>query len=114
VLAYAVTERGETGKHKAYAAPGSRLGVRLGSRTTYAAPRVLLSKSRIDTRTQTEGLSSYRYRLYSTLCQADTKCTSTRKATDPTSTSTSIESQEAKATSTTSSSTIIESLGHES
>jgi hypothetical protein len=64
MLAYTVTERGETGKRKAYAAPRMVLGVRLGSRTTYAAPGVLLSKSRIDSRTQTEGLSPYWYRLY--------------------------------------------------
>jgi hypothetical protein len=33
-------------------------GVRLGSRMTYAAPGVLLSKSQYDSRTQTEGPSS--------------------------------------------------------
>jgi hypothetical protein len=73
-------------------------GVRLGSQMTYAAPRMVSkfdsSKNRIDTRTQTEGPSSYWYRIYSTSCQADTKCTSTCKATDPTSKCTSIESQE--------------------
>jgi hypothetical protein len=43
-----------------------RLGVRLGSQTTYAAPGVLRSKSQYDSRTQTEGLSPYWYRLNST------------------------------------------------
>jgi hypothetical protein len=93
-LAYAVTEESETGKSNDLCSSG-----------------VLLSESRYDSRTQTEGPSSYSYRLYSTSCQVDTKCTSTRKATDTTSTSTSIEST---TTSTTSSSTIIKSEGDES
>jgi hypothetical protein len=68
-LAYAVTE-----------------GVRLGSRTTYAAPRLIpeydSSMSRIDTRTQTEGPSSYGYSLSSTKSQANTTSSRTRKATN--------------------------------
>jgi hypothetical protein len=67
-------------------------GVRLGSRTTYAALRGFLSKSRIDSRTQTEGLSPYWYRLNTTKRQADTTSTGTWKATDTTSKSTSNES----------------------
>jgi hypothetical protein len=67
-------------------------GVRLGSRTTYAAPGVLSSKSRIDTRTQTEGPSPYWYSLSTTRRQADTTSTGTWKATDTTSISTSNES----------------------
>jgi hypothetical protein len=62
------------------------LGVRLGSRTTYAAPRVLLSKSRIGTRTQTEGPSPYWYRLNSTKSQANTTSSCSRKATNTEST----------------------------
>jgi hypothetical protein len=69
------------------------LGVRLGSRTTYAAPGVLRSKSRIDTRTQTEGLSPYWYGLNTTRCQADTTGTGTWKATNTTSDSPSNESE---------------------
>jgi hypothetical protein len=53
---------------------------------------VLLSKSRIDSRTQTEGPSPYWYRLYTTRCQADTTSTGTWKATDTTSSRTSNES----------------------
>jgi hypothetical protein len=67
-------------------------GVRLGSRMTYAALWGFLSKSRIDSRTQTEGLSPYWYRLNTTKCQADTTSTGTWKATDTTSKSTSNES----------------------
>jgi hypothetical protein len=88
-LAYAVTERGETGKREAYAAPGR---VRLGSRTTYAALQGLPSKSQIDSRTQTEGPSPYWYRLNTTRRQADTTSTGTWKATDTTSRRTSNES----------------------
>jgi hypothetical protein len=68
------------------------LGVRLGSRTTYAAPGVLLSKSQLDSRTQTEGPSPYWYRLNTTRHQADTMSTGTWKATGTTSRSTSNES----------------------
>jgi hypothetical protein len=50
------------------------------------------SKSRIDTRTQTEGLSPYWYKLYMMIRQADTTSTGTWKATDTTSSSTSNES----------------------
>jgi hypothetical protein len=60
---------------------------------TYAAPEVLLSMSRYDSRTQTEGLSPYWYMLYSTRCQADTTSTGTWKATDTTSTRTRNESE---------------------
>jgi hypothetical protein len=78
-LAYAVTE-----------------GVRLGSRTTYAAPEAVLSLTvqvvDLDTRTQTEGPSPYWYRLNTTRCQADTTSTGTWKATDTTSSCTSNES----------------------
>jgi hypothetical protein len=91
-LAYAVTERGETGKRKAYAAPGD-VGVRLGSRTTYAALWGLPSMSRLDSRTQTEGPSPYWYRLNTTSCQADTMSTGTWKATNTTSNSPSNESE---------------------
>jgi hypothetical protein len=86
MLAYAVTERGETGKHKAYVAPRVDWGVRLGSRTTYAAPRVLLSKSQYDSRTQTEGPSPYWYKLNSTTSQANTTSCCSRKATNTEST----------------------------
>jgi hypothetical protein len=48
--------------------------------------------SRIDTRTQTEGPSPYWYKLNTTSRQADTTSTSTWKATDTTSISTSNES----------------------
>jgi hypothetical protein len=85
-LAYAVTEWGETGKCKAYAVPRMVWGVRLGSRMTYAAPRVLLSKSRIDTRTQTEGPSPYWYRLYTKESQANTTSSRARTATNTEST----------------------------
>jgi hypothetical protein len=68
------------------------LGVRLGSRTTYAAPGGFPSKSRIDTRTQTEGPSPYWYRLNTTGRQADTMSTGTWKATNTTSSRTSNES----------------------
>jgi hypothetical protein len=57
-----------------------------------AGPEYDGSSSRIDTRTQTEGLSPYWYRLNTTVCQADTTSTGTWKATDTTSTSTSNES----------------------
>jgi hypothetical protein len=50
------------------------------------------SSSRIDTRTQTEGLSPYWYRLNTTKCQADTTSTGTWNATDTTSSRTSNES----------------------
>jgi hypothetical protein len=53
---------------------------------------VLLSKSRIDTRTQTEGPSPYWYKLNTTRHQADTMSTGTWKATDTTSNRTSNES----------------------
>jgi hypothetical protein len=53
------------------------LGVRLGSRMTYAALRGFPSKSRIDTRTQTEGPSPYWYKLNTTSRQADTTSTGT-------------------------------------
>jgi hypothetical protein len=68
------------------------LGVRLGSQTTYAAPRGFPSKSRYDSRTQTEGLSPYWYSLSTTKCQVDTMSTGTRKATVTTSNCTSNES----------------------
>jgi hypothetical protein len=55
-------------------------GVRLGSQTTYAALRVLLSESQYDSRTQTEDPSPYKYNLYSIYRQADTISTSTWKA----------------------------------
>jgi hypothetical protein len=51
------------------------------------------SRNRCDSRTQTEGLSSYWYRLYSTEHQADTTSIGTWKATDATSTSPSNESE---------------------
>jgi hypothetical protein len=70
----------------------SGMGVRLGSRTTYAAPRGLPSKSRLDSRTQTEGPSPYWYSLNMTSRQADTTSTGTWKATDTTSRRTSNES----------------------
>jgi hypothetical protein len=56
--------------------------VRLGSRTTYAAPGGFPSKSQIDTRTQTEGPSPYWYRLNSTKSQANTTSSCSRKATN--------------------------------
>jgi hypothetical protein len=68
------------------------LGVRLGSRTTYAAPKGFPSKSRLNTRTQTEGPSPYWYKLNTTSRQADTMSTGTWKATDTTSRRTSNES----------------------
>jgi hypothetical protein len=68
------------------------LGVRLGSRMTYAALRGFPSKSQIDTRTQTEGPSPYWYKLNTTSRQADTTSTGTWKATDTTSRRTSSES----------------------
>jgi hypothetical protein len=68
------------------------MGVRLGSRTTYAAPKGFPSKSRFDTRTQTEGPSPYWYSLSTTRRQADTTSTGTWKATDTTSRHTSNES----------------------
>jgi hypothetical protein len=55
VLAYAVTERSETGKRKAYAAPGSETG----KSNDLCSSEMFLSKSRFDTRTQTEGPSPY-------------------------------------------------------
>jgi hypothetical protein len=70
----------------------SEMGVRLGSRTTYAAPTGFPSKSRLDSRTQTEGPSPYWYRLNTTRRQADTMSTGTWKATDTTSKCTSNES----------------------
>jgi hypothetical protein len=51
------------------------LGVRLGSRTTYAAPKGFPSKSQLNTRTQTEGPSPYWYSLSTTRRQADTMST---------------------------------------
>jgi hypothetical protein len=63
--------------------------VRLGSRTTYAVLWGFPSKSRLDSRTQTEGLSPYWYSLNTTMRQADTTSTSTWKATDTTSSRTS-------------------------
>jgi uncharacterized protein YhdP len=68
------------------------LGVRLGSRMTYAALQGFPSKSRMDTRTQTEGPSPYWYKLNTTSRQADTTITGTWKATDTTSRRTSSES----------------------
>jgi hypothetical protein len=68
------------------------IGVRLGSRTTYAALKGVPSKSRIDSRTQTGGPSPYWYRLNTTSRQADTTSTGTWKATDTTSRRTSNES----------------------
>jgi hypothetical protein len=69
------------------------LGVRLGSRTTYAAScEVIPSKSRLNTRTQTEGPSPYWYKLNTTGRQADTMSTGTWKATNTTSRRTSNES----------------------
>jgi hypothetical protein len=65
--------------------------VRLGSQTTYAALWGFPSKSRLNTRTQTEGLSPYWYSLSTTIRQADTMSTSTWKATDTTSMRTSNE-----------------------
>jgi hypothetical protein len=62
------------------------LGVRLGSQTTYAAPWGFPSKSRIDTRTQTEGPSPYWYRLNSTKSQANTTSSCSGKATNTEST----------------------------
>jgi hypothetical protein len=98
-LAYAVTEGSETGKSND-----------LCSLRLVLVPEVLqCSRVEYDSRTQTEGPSSYRYRIYSTLHQADTRCTSTCKATDPTSTCTSVKSQEVRATGTTTSCTIIKS-----
>jgi hypothetical protein len=73
-LAYAVTERSETGK------------------SNNLCSSWFLSKSQYDSRTQTEGLSSYCYSLSTTGCQADTTSTGTQKATDATSSSTSNES----------------------
>jgi hypothetical protein len=59
------------------------LGVRLGSQTTYAAScKAFLSKSRLNTRTQTEGPSPYWYSLNSTKSQANTTSSRTRKATN--------------------------------
>jgi hypothetical protein len=69
-----------------------RTGVRLGSRMTYAALQGFPSKSRFDTRTQTEGPSPYWYSLSTTRRQADTTSTGTWKATDTTSRRTSNES----------------------
>jgi hypothetical protein len=88
VLAYTVTERGETGKCKAYAAPGSETGKSNDLCSSWGFP----SKSQYDSRTQTEGLSPYWYSLSTTRHQADTTSTSTWKATDTTSMSTSNES----------------------
>jgi hypothetical protein len=68
------------------------LGVRLGSQMTYAAAESFPSMSRYDSRTQTEGPSSYWYKLNTTKRQADTTSTGTWKATDTTSRSTSNES----------------------
>jgi hypothetical protein len=51
-------------------------------------------ESRYDSRTQTEGPSSYGYSLSTTMRQADTKSTGTWKATDTTSRCTSNESSE--------------------
>jgi hypothetical protein len=70
----------------------SEMGVSLGSRTTYAAPKRVPSKSQLDSRTQTEGPSPYWYSLNTTSRQADTTSTSTWKATDTTSRHTSNES----------------------
>jgi hypothetical protein len=59
------------------------LGVRLGSRMTYAALfEAFLSKRRLNTRTQTEGLSPYWYSLNSTKGQANTTSRCSRKATN--------------------------------
>jgi hypothetical protein len=88
-LAYTVTERDETGKHEAYAAPGSETG-KLND--LCSSLQGFPSKSRIDTRTQTAGPSPYWYRLNTTRRQADTMSTSTWKATDTTSSRTSNES----------------------
>jgi hypothetical protein len=67
----------------------SEMGVRLGSRMTYAAPKGFPSKSRLDSRTQTEGPSPYWYKLNTTRRQADTTSTGTWKATNTTSRRTS-------------------------
>jgi hypothetical protein len=68
------------------------LGVRLGSQNNLCSSWGFPSKSRYDSRTQTEGLSPYWYSLSTTRRQADTTSTSTWKATDTTSMSTSNES----------------------
>jgi hypothetical protein len=91
VLAYAVTEGVRLGSTRLMQLL-SAMGVRLGSRTTYAAPKGFPSKSRLDSRTQTEGPSPYWYSLNTTSRQADTTSTGTWKATDTTSMRTSNES----------------------
>jgi hypothetical protein len=91
-LAYTVTERDETGKRKAYATPGSETGKSNDLCSSETGSEYDSSMSRIDTRTQTEGLSPYWYRLNTTSRQADTTSTGTWKATDTTSRCTSNES----------------------